>query len=91
MCEFVTRAALGETLDVRFLKAFTRPSKATSFTVKTTREMATARNKIVKPEGVVPDELELQVAQNIFDLEQNQELKADLRGLQITAAKEVCI
>lgn len=51
--------------------------------------MATARNKILKPAGVSPDELELQVAQYIFDLEQNAELRADLRGLQITAAKEV--
>ncbi|KAI8848865.1 ribosomal protein S7e [Chytridium lagenaria] len=42
-----------------------------------------ARAKIVKPVGQEPDELELQVAQNIFDLEQNvAELKADLRGLQ---------
>ena len=51
--------------------------------------MATARNKILKPAGVSPDELELQVAQYMFDLEQNAELRADLRGLQITAAKEV--
>lgn len=49
-----------------------------------------ARSKILKPVGVNPDELELQVAQNILDLEHNaKELKADLRGLQFTAAKEV--
>ncbi|KAI9146041.1 ribosomal protein S7e [Paraphysoderma sedebokerense] len=49
-----------------------------------------ARNKIAKPLGAQPDELELQVAQAIFDLESNsQELKADLRPLQFTAAKEV--
>ncbi|KAJ3326572.1 40S ribosomal protein [Blyttiomyces sp. JEL0837] len=49
-----------------------------------------ARTKIVKPIGQEPDELELQVAQNIFDLEQNSpELKAELRGLQFTSAKEV--
>ncbi|KAL2919325.1 ribosomal protein S7A [Polyrhizophydium stewartii] len=49
-----------------------------------------ARSKIIKPAGVQPDELELQVAQNLFDLENNTaELKADLRGLQFTAAKEV--
>ncbi|KAH9263744.1 40S ribosomal protein S7, partial [Batrachochytrium salamandrivorans] len=42
-----------------------------------------ARSKILKPVGVQPDELELQVAQNLFDLEHNvAELKADLRGLQ---------
>ena len=51
-----------------------------------------ARNKIAKPVGVQPDELELQVAQNIADLEANvSELKAELRGLQFTAAKEVRI
>ncbi|KAJ3290743.1 40S ribosomal protein [Borealophlyctis nickersoniae] len=49
-----------------------------------------ARSKILKPAGQEPDELELQVAQNIYDLEQNvAELKADLRGLQIVNAKEV--
>lgn len=49
-----------------------------------------ARNKVIKPEGVQPDELELHVAQAIFDLENNvAELKADLRPLQFTAAKEV--
>ncbi|KAI9363038.1 ribosomal protein S7e [Zopfochytrium polystomum] len=48
------------------------------------------RNKIVKPIGQEPDDLELQVAQNIYDLEQNSpELKADLRGLQFAAAKEI--
>ena len=49
-----------------------------------------ARSKIVKPVGQVPDELELQVAQNLVDLEQNvNELKAELRGLQFSSAKEV--
>jgi EAL domain-containing protein (putative c-di-GMP-specific phosphodiesterase class I) len=52
--------------------------------------LVSARSKILKPVGVNPDELELQVAQNILDLEHNaKELKADLRGLQFTAAKEV--
>ncbi|XJO75582.1 hypothetical protein BDV3_006238 [Batrachochytrium dendrobatidis] len=51
-----------------------------------------ARSKILKPTGVQPDELELQVAQNLFDLEHNvAELSADLRGLQFTAAKEIDI
>merc|ERR1719215_801059 len=53
--------------------------------------MSTARAKIIKPAGVEADELEMQVAQNLFDLEQNADLKADLRGLQITAAKEIDI
>ncbi|RKO86566.1 ribosomal protein S7e [Blyttiomyces helicus] len=52
--------------------------------------MASARQKIVKPAGQEPDELELQVAQNIFDLEQNvAELKVELRGLQFSSAKEI--
>lgn len=51
-----------------------------------------ARSKIVKPVGQVPDELELQVAQNLVDLEQNvNELKAELRGLQFSSAKEVSL
>ncbi|KND03580.1 uncharacterized protein SPPG_01055 [Spizellomyces punctatus DAOM BR117] len=49
-----------------------------------------ARSKIAKPAGQEPDELELQVAQNIYELEQNvAELKEDLRGLQFVSAKEV--
>jgi small subunit ribosomal protein S7e len=49
-----------------------------------------ARNKIIKPVGVQPTELEMQVAQALFDLEVNvAELKADLRLLQFNAAKEV--
>ncbi|TPX31319.1 hypothetical protein SmJEL517_g05346 [Synchytrium microbalum] len=52
--------------------------------------MTTPRSKILKPVGVEPDELEMQVAQNIFDLEANvPELKADLRGLQVTSVKEI--
>ncbi len=47
------------------------------------------RAKIVKPAGVEPEELEVQVATYLSELEQNQELKQDLRGLQINAAKEV--
>ncbi|KAJ3159443.1 40S ribosomal protein [Geranomyces michiganensis] len=49
-----------------------------------------ARSKIVKPAGQEPDELELQVAQNIHELEQNvAELKEDLMGLQFVNAKEI--
>ena len=47
--------------------------------------------KIVKSKGRKPDELELQVSSALQDLESNvAELKADLRLLYITAAKEVC-
>jgi len=52
--------------------------------------MFTARKKIVKEKGAEPDEFEETVAQALFDLEAtNNELKADLRDLYITAAKEV--
>ncbi|KAL1918118.1 40S ribosomal protein eS7 [Calcarisporiella thermophila] len=46
-----------------------------------------ASTKIAKPAA---DEIELTVAQALYDLEQNvAELKADLRPLQISAAKEI--
>mmetsp|Transcript_12173 Transcript_12173/g.16818 ORF Transcript_12173/g.16818 Transcript_12173/m.16818 type:complete len:197 (-) Transcript_12173:98-688(-) len=52
--------------------------------------MFTARKKIVKEGGAQPTEFEDQVAQAIFDLEVNsQELKADLKDLNIVSAKEV--
>ncbi len=52
--------------------------------------MFTGRKKIVKPEGQTPDEFEEQVAQELFNLEMSAtELKADLRDLYITAAKQV--
>ncbi|KAI3657093.1 hypothetical protein MP638_005787 [Amoeboaphelidium occidentale] len=48
-----------------------------------------ARTKIIKPAGVEPTELELQVAQAMLDLENNApDMKADLRPLQISAVKE---
>jgi small subunit ribosomal protein S7e len=51
-----------------------------------------ARVKIHKPQGVQPDELELHVAQAIYDLEHNvADLSADLAPLQIAAAKEVWV
>ena len=50
-----------------------------------------ARNKIIKPAGQEPDALELEIAQYLADMEKNvAELQADLKGLQFTAAKEVC-
>mmetsp|Transcript_9658 Transcript_9658/g.17062 ORF Transcript_9658/g.17062 Transcript_9658/m.17062 type:complete len:198 (-) Transcript_9658:494-1087(-) len=48
--------------------------------------------KIVKEKGASADEFEDSVAQALFDLEAtNAELKADLRDLYITAAKEIDI
>ena len=49
-------------------------------------------SKIVKPAGQSPDEFELQVAQELFNLEQSTaEIKNDLKDLHITAAKQVDI
>lgn len=49
-----------------------------------------AQNKIVKPAGQKPEELELQVAHAMYDLENNDaQLKPELRPLQFVAAKEV--
>jgi len=50
-----------------------------------------ASNKIAKSAGAAPaNEIELQVAQALYDLETSViELKKDLRPLQIAAAKEV--
>jgi len=51
--------------------------------------MFTARKKIIKKKGVEPSELENQVAQALFDLEQtSQELKAELRDLTFVSTKE---
>mmetsp|Transcript_6257 Transcript_6257/g.17971 ORF Transcript_6257/g.17971 Transcript_6257/m.17971 type:complete len:195 (+) Transcript_6257:94-678(+) len=52
--------------------------------------MFTARKKILKEKNAEPDVFEESVAQALFDLEAtNTELKADLRDLYITSAKEV--
>jgi len=52
--------------------------------------MFTARKKIVKEAGAEPTEVEDQVAQGIFDLEQNStELKSDLKDLHFLSAKEI--
>ncbi|VDN27547.1 unnamed protein product [Gongylonema pulchrum] len=51
--------------------------------------MVEASLKIVKPEGMKPDELEKQVSNAIADLENNPDIKAQLRELHIVGAKEV--
>lgn len=45
--------------------------------------------KIIKSGGVEPDAFETQVAQALLELEMNSDLKAQLRELHITKAREV--
>lgn len=51
--------------------------------------MQTATTKLVKPGDQKPTELETQVAQTLLDLETSTDLKAQLRELHITGAREV--
>jgi len=52
----------------------------------------TAQSKIKKPKGVHPNQFEISIAQHLFDIQtsgSSNELKNELRSLQITSAKEV--
>mmetsp|Transcript_75052 Transcript_75052/g.223702 ORF Transcript_75052/g.223702 Transcript_75052/m.223702 type:complete len:195 (-) Transcript_75052:53-637(-) len=53
--------------------------------------MFNARKKIVKDKGAAPTELEEEVAKALFDIEvtPSSDIKADLRDVYISAAKEV--
>jgi len=51
--------------------------------------MLTARKKIVKEKGAEPNEIEDQVAQALFDLEVNSELKAELADLTFLSARTI--
>eukprot|EP00747_Dinoflagellata_sp_TGD_P087176 gnl/TRDRNA2_/TRDRNA2_163557_c0_seq10.p1 gnl/TRDRNA2_/TRDRNA2_163557_c0~~gnl/TRDRNA2_/TRDRNA2_163557_c0_seq10.p1 ORF type:complete len:211 (-),score=71.95 gnl/TRDRNA2_/TRDRNA2_163557_c0_seq10:74-652(-) len=53
--------------------------------------MFNARKKIIKEKGAAPTELEEEVAKALFDIEvsPSSEIKADLRDIYISSAKEV--
>lgn len=46
-------------------------------------------SKIIKSGGAEPDAFETQVAQALLELEMNSDLKAQLRELHITKAREI--
>ena len=51
--------------------------------------MSSAAQKIRKAKGGEPDEFELTIAQEIYNLQVSSDMKADLHSLYISAAKEV--
>lgn len=51
--------------------------------------MFTASSKIVKVGGAEPDPFEVSISQALLELEVNSDLKAQLRELYITKAREV--
>lgn len=54
-----------------------------------TQMPVSTHNKIVKKGGSEPDQFELSIAQALLELQNNSDLKAQLRELYITKAKEI--
>lgn len=51
--------------------------------------MVAISNKIAKAAGAEPDSFEISIAQALLELENNSDLKAQLKELHITKAKEL--